>query len=130
MYRRELPRNKLYPSPNKGDRRPLAEKEDSSQLQRPSFVKAFLDDDLNKLGRNKHEHNYYHHQSSSSSTKKNKYIYDQEMMETKNSNGGGYQFSKSFHDLSFANNMYEPHVFHSTMEEAHHHQIQQAGVGQ
>ena len=117
MYRKELPRNKLYPSPHKGDRRPLVEKEDNSQYRRPSFVKAFLDDELNQKGRNKYEHNYYHHQSSSSSTKKNKYMYDQEMVETKNNNGGGYQFSKSFHDLSFADNMYAPKVYHSNIDE-------------
>ena len=118
LYRKELPRNKLYPSPHKGDRRPLVEKDDNAQIQRPSFVKAFLDDDLNQKGRSKHEHNYYHHhQSSSSSTKKNKYNYGQEMIETKNDeNGGGYQFSKSFHDLSFANNMYEPHIFHANVD--------------
>merc|ERR1719384_1362314 len=39
------------------------------------------------------------------------------MIETKNDqNGGGYQFSKSFHDLSFANNMYEPHIFHANVD--------------
>merc|ERR1719266_1701014 len=39
------------------------------------------------------------------------------MIETKNS-GGGYQFSKSFHDLSFANTMYEPHIYHAKVEDS------------
>ena len=88
--------------------------DNNAKLQRPSFVKAF--EDNNTITRSKREHNYYHHQQSNS--KKNSYEYDQNMMEdSKEVPGGGYQFSKSFHDLSFANNMYQPHVFRANLEE-------------
>ena len=111
----------MYPSPHKEDRRKNVgnDNDDFSKLQRPSFVKAFMDEDINSMSRNKREHNYYHHHHHSSSNNKNDYIYDQEMIDNnkERGNGGGYQFSKSFHDLSFANNMYEPHVFRTNLEE-------------
>ena len=112
----------MYPSPHKEDRRknvvtPFFGDDDGSKLRKPSFVQAFLDDDIHTMSRNKREkHNYYHHQSSST-TKKNDYTYDQDMVDKETRGGGGYQFSKSFHDLSFANNVQQPHVFRSNLED-------------
>ena len=84
--------------------------DDISKMQKHSFVKEFIGEDTNTMSRNKHEHNYYHHHQSNQ--KKNNYIEN-----NKEPGGGGYQFSKSFHDLSFANNLYEPQVFHTNLEQ-------------